>query len=147
MDKKIVNYLNTYEDLFSEMSNHDPPLPVMDVSMKLINEKDYYGCNFSKNNMYMLFFTGQSNYFPGIYIVKNVNLDECPIFIIDTSSKNEPIYVGNFRKYIKTLLKWFSEIKKDNKKIKDAQLDLNMFSNKIFDIKLKMNEIKIEKKA
>lgn len=39
--------------------------PIGDVVLEFIDEEDYYGCNFAKEQKVMqLFFTGSSDFFP-----------------------------------------------------------------------------------
>jgi hypothetical protein len=122
--KQIEKFVQTNEDLFQKISELDPPLPTMDASMDLINEKDYYGIDFTKNPVYMLFFTGSSNYFPGILPIENIPLDQCPIYIFDIASDNQPSFEGNFKKYISTLLKFYIK-KTGDKKSKKLLKSLN----------------------
>lgn len=57
--------------------------------MDLINEPDFYAIDFTETHqVYMLFFTGSSDYFPGIWIGNDdINdIDSMPIYIFDLSS-------------------------------------------------------------
>lgn len=111
--------------------------PCMDVDVGLIDETDYYGIDFSgKQRVLSLFFTGQSNYFPGIWIgnekeLKNyTNIDEYPVYIFDLSNdKNFLEPIGNFRNYIELIVQNVSS--KDYEEISDSILkDLQKFSTK-----------------
>lgn len=135
--EKMIDLLNTqYEkgeyldgDLWQKISALEcSNLTCMDISLDLIDESDYYGVDFSnEKKVYMLFFTGSSDYFPGIWL-GNFNiefLDSIPIYIFDLSdldnNKSEPI--GNFRFYIETLLDNFlNQYKQDDEYTKTAFL-------------------------
>lgn len=145
IEEKMNEYLEDYEDLWQEICDLTPVLPIMDLGMNIIDEDDYYGCDFSGDKkVMMLFFTGQSNYFPGIYIgnrkYKN-ELDKLPIYIFDLASDNQVEYIGNFREY---MTKIFDELleRKDldvdfRKRIKEAAADIQQFSKE--SIKYKYN--------
>lgn len=100
----------------------------MDISLDLIDEDDYHGANFTNNKkVYMLFYTGSLNYFPGIWIGNdNIDfLDSMPIYIFDLSASDENIIepIGNFRHYIEKLLNdFFQYYKKDDGYTKTALL-------------------------
>lgn len=86
--------------------------PCMDTVFDVIDEYDYYGCDFfGKNKVVQLFFTGNSQYFPAIWIGdqdlnKIENLDEYPVYIFDLQNYDtNPIQpVGNFKKYITEII-------------------------------------------
>lgn len=131
----MEEYLEKYELLWGEIDQHDPPLPCMDLAMNLIDECDYYGLDFrGEKKVYMLFFTGQSNYFPGINVRKGEAIDESPIYIFDIASFEKPELIGNFKTYIKTLLDNFIANSGDEQSdflidAKQALLELDQFSN------------------
>lgn len=110
----MEEYLSKYENLCQVLSSIDDcVLPIMDLG-GFINDdpEDYYGCNLTgKFRMYMLFFTGQSNYFPGILVGEQNedNLDQYPIYIIDIASDNEFELIGNFKTYMSTIFDWALE--------------------------------------
>lgn len=59
-------------------------LLTMDHNLDLIDEADFYGVNFTNNQqVYMLFFIGSSDYFPGIWIGNDdiEHLDSMPIYL------------------------------------------------------------------
>jgi hypothetical protein len=98
----------------------DHPYPCMDIGLDIVHTDDdefpnYYGCDFRKVRhagypILMLFFTGQSNYFPGLVCIKDIPLEKCPIYIFDLAGGCSQIKaVGNFRHYIETLLNHFLE--------------------------------------
>ena len=104
-DLQINEYLYNYEDLWREVAQHEPELPIMDPAMDMIDEPDYYGYDFTGDkSVYMLFFTGQSNYFPGIHVKKGDKIDQSPIYIFDLQSDQKPLLIGNFKTYMKKLL-------------------------------------------
>lgn len=100
-------------DLWQKISQLDcSDLPCMDISLNLIDEDDYYGVNFTNNKkVYMLFYTGSTDYFSGIWIGNdNIDfLDSMSIYIFDLSVSNENIIepIGNFRYHIEKLLNDF----------------------------------------
>lgn len=114
--------------------------PCMDIYLDIIDEDDFYGVNFTgKQKVYILFFTGSSDYFPAIWIGENDEnkLDEMPIYILDLSSDNDTFECkGNFRNYIETILNDFIiTYKKDDEYMKDAkflQEEVKKFSNHTF---------------
>lgn len=90
------NYLNKLQGLFYKFYEYSE-LPIMDNSLEVIDDipEDYYGHNLTgKHKMIMLFYTGQSNHFPGILIGEHDYencLDQLPIYIMDLSSDD----IGN----------------------------------------------------
>ena len=130
------DYLQTYQDLWWSMDD-GVEVPMYDVAMHLIGENDYYGCDFTgRQQMIMLFFTGSSDYFPGIWVgndnYKN-NLDEYPIYVLDLSSENDAEFIGNFREYMTYGLTNFIKNNPKHKRIKlanKALKDLEVFSTK-----------------
>lgn len=134
--EQIENYLNEYEELWHEISKYDSLYPCGDVAMNIINEKDYYGFNFSKHRkVYEIFFAGSNNFFPAICNVINEKIiDQYPIYIFDLASDNNSSYVGNFKYFITELLKDHiskSKSKKYIKIAKEALCDANVFSNNV----------------
>lgn len=114
--KQITNYLNEYQDLWWAISYVGGALPCMDASMDLIDEPEYYGVDFScEKAVYSLFFTGSSNYFPGIHVINDDKITESPIYIFDlASSDNDSVSpVGNFKTYISMILNDFINEKPD----------------------------------
>lgn len=114
-------------------------LQCMDAAMELIDEEDYYDVDFSKDKqVYMLFFTGASNYFPGIWIGDSDPelIDQMPIYQFDLSvGEDELLPIGNFRFYIETLLNEFLQVyKKNDEYMKTALLlqeKVKVFSTEI----------------
>ncbi len=110
--------------------------------------------------MVKLFFTGQDNYFPGIWIKHgDDNLDQCPIYVCDIASDNEPIYIGNFKRYMTIIIKDMIN-NKENLEIPDDMLtqsetsemlysalkELNKFSDNVLDYGEVLTREKLEKK-
>jgi hypothetical protein len=87
------------------------PLPCMDISMDIIDERDYCGVDFSgTNKVCMLFFTGSCDDFPAIWIGNDdiERLDEMPIYLLDLSCDEYTFkLIGNFKYYIEILLNSF----------------------------------------
>lgn len=106
----LTGYLDDHQDLWWTIDEFSPPLPIMDVAGDIIDEKDYYGCDFSGNGRVLkIFFTGQHAYFPGIHIGDNddyaENIDQLPVYVFNLSDSNEPLtYVGNFKDYLTQIL-------------------------------------------
>jgi len=92
------------------------PLPCMDISMDFYGEQEECDMlDFTKEQRLIeMFFSGNSSYFPGIWIGNDdmERLDEMPIYIIDLDDlqTNESEIVGNFRNYIEQLLNGFLNI-------------------------------------
>lgn len=118
--RELETLLTKYQPLFDyitsfvEKYNIDIPL-CGDVDLDLIDEKNYYGCNFTDEyKMCMLFFCGSSNYFPGIWIgdvdAYDVEIDTYPVYILDLqcaphNSVNESC--GNVKQYITEIIETF----------------------------------------
>jgi hypothetical protein len=133
--EKMINLLNIKYpdgeyldgDLWQKISDLNcSDLPCMDISLEPIDESYYYGVDFSnEKKVYILFFTGSSDYFSGIWL-GNYNiefLDSMPVYLFDLSdsddNKSEPI--GNFRFYIESLLNDFlNKYKQDDEYTKTA---------------------------
>ena len=102
----IEDFISDYQELWWEINDSGSGLPCMDIGF-MVDDPDYYGCDFSGNNkVYMLFFTGTSNFFPAIVgIDDGVPIDECPIYIFDLACDDMmSAPVGNFRCYITLLV-------------------------------------------
>lgn len=128
--KQIEDYLEKYQDLWWNLE--EPPLPIFDISMSIIQDEDY-GCDFKGDQRVMMFsFTGDSCYFPAFWIgdSKNYeeNLDEFPIFVFDIENDDEPVtYAGNFKNYISTILEAYPH----NEAALEALKDLRCFSESV----------------
>jgi hypothetical protein len=90
-------------------------LLVMDIDLSY-NARREYGIDYrGKQRMCGLFFTGDSSYYPGIWIGEDDEelLDSMPIYVIDIEC-GDGIYepYGNFREYIEELLSDFFKIYK-----------------------------------
>lgn len=112
----------------------------MDLAGDFIDEKYYYGWDFSnKQKIYQIFFTGADNYFPAIANCSDAaKMDQYPVYVFDLASGGELTYVGNFKHYMTKILKEF--IKKSDhaehySEAKQALKDLNVFSDKIINKK------------
>ena len=155
--QRIEDYLEDYTDLWNVFEG--------DISVEIIDDitsnktGGYYGWNLTgKYRMIMLFYTGQSNYFPGIWIGQqnhDNDLEKCPIYICDIASDDEPKYMGNFKSYMKldldrlsleiTNIENFDNLYEYNHTfegycyeefcnlLKGAIVDLNNFSDEILD--------------
>lgn len=114
-----MSKLDILEDEFwQELAEqeHDAPLPCMDAAIDLIDEKDYYGCDFSGDRQVVqIFFTGSSDYFPAAWlgnascsnIEEQEDIDEYPIYVFELSSNDNDLpidCVGNLKTYLLTLL-------------------------------------------
>lgn len=137
---KLRNLLTRYEHLFQ--LDHAPDVnPCMDVSFDLIDDTDYYGVDCSgSQQLYMLFFTGSSDYFPAIWIGNDdVNhIDYMPIYIVDLSSDcTEFISCGNIKQYIMQIVEkiLLNETISENDKVHARELKRKMepFSNNVID--------------
>jgi hypothetical protein len=119
---KIRDFMDRHQDLFWQLSELATcPLPCGDVAIDKVNEEDRGDLDFSQNPVYSIFFLGSDDDFPAILIFNDVDLDQCPIFYIDPESEDRPVCIGNFRKYMETLLLHYRDL--DSKtlgKIKNA---------------------------
>lgn len=95
----------------------------MDVACTVLNDKNFYNCNFSGcQRIYLLFFTNCSSFFFGIPLYDRklstiTNLDEWPIYVFDLTSSEPVTLIGNFKTFIKeNLTKFIHQCK--NKMIK-----------------------------
>jgi len=106
-EKKIEDFLGEYQDLWWRINEYGPPLPCMDAVGAYVNDDDYYGYDItSEYDVFRLFFLGSSDYFPAICNIKNKRkADQYPVYMIYADT-GELEYVGNFRKYIRTILRW-----------------------------------------
>ena len=139
--QKVQDYLENYQDLWWEISQKGAYLPCMDVTMDMVDEDDYYGCDFTgKRQVMELFFTGSSDYFPGFFIGKDNyedNLDQYPIYVFDLSTNEEEArleLIGNFKTYMTKLIEGYLENHKRGKFVKMAQtalMELDQFSDKM----------------
>lgn len=146
---KMIEYMSDHQDLFYELqlNNLCSDMLLGDVTdLDTIDNEDdtpenYFGFNFTGvNRTCMLFFTGDSTHFPGIYVgfhdLEN-ELDKCPIYIMDSEKEdNEEVeLVGNFKMYLTliydTALQQLDE--NENKElitsIKKAKKKLHKFSD------------------
>ncbi len=127
----ITNYLIKYEHLWwiLDRFQHHVPYPCMDISMDLIDEKDYFGFEFDGDkSVYMLFFLGDSTNFPAICFPhdKEVRLDECPIYCLD-SEVGEASNTGvNFKGYIKELLNFYLTYKQGKTLYDDEGIEIEI---------------------
>lgn len=135
----LKNYLEKYESVWWDIE--DSNYPVMDVSTDIVDERNYYGYDFSGNqSVYMLFFSGSSNYFPGLYCPSSkepISVDTCPIYIFDLSiTGKECKFVGNFRTFIFLVLSNYLKGCKNQNFIQQAELalkELEQFSTELID--------------
>jgi len=113
---KITDFLDRGEilgdeDIWQKINSAGSSYPVMDWGMEIVNEEDYYGADFSRDKaVYQIFFSGTSNYFPGIWVPKNdlENMEKYPVYIFDLQSgENEVNCVGNFRHFIEKVVHEF----------------------------------------
>ena len=134
--KEIEEYLEEHESLWQTIAETEPCLPCGDLGFDVLDEENYYGFDFSKNNVRRMFFLGASNYFPAFCNINKVkSLDQCPIYLFDAESDTPYEYVGNFKHYISIILNEFLNRKKikksDAKEAKEALLELEDFSDKV----------------
>ena len=72
MDKKITDFLGEYQDLWYTLGDSDCPITVHDASYDMIDEADYYGCNFTgRKKMLLIFYLGSSDHFIAIWAGNN----------------------------------------------------------------------------
>ena len=100
------------------------------------NPKDFFGCDFSGDrNVFQIFFTGASDYFPAIHRKKGEKLDEQPVYIFDVADLDESGQVEslhmNFKQYILATLDHFKAIQPENIDLLVAYKDLKQFSDKL----------------
>lgn len=139
MDKfpLVESYLNDYTELWQEISGNS--LPCGDPCLDIIDDSDYYDCDFSGNqSVYQFFFTGDSTYFPAICNVKDIrHIDRYPIYIFnfeEAESGSLGQSIGNFKIYMKTLLKEYLQTKPTGEfksQAKQALKDLQQFSSRL----------------
>lgn len=139
---RIREVLEMYEHLFQELADDDGcPLPCMDLSIDYIDEADYYGCDFRETQKtIMLFFTGSSDYFPGIWIGNDSLelIDQMPIYIFDLSCNTHTFESNcNFKQYITKLLEYYININTSTRQNLDDAMtllnNLNIFSDNMID--------------
>ena len=125
-EKKMSKFIDKYSHIFGIGQG------CMDPDLSLINDADYYGIDFSKQNVYQLFFTGSNNFFYGIVKLGD-RLDNCPIYLFDLAiaSDSKPKFLGNFRTFIGHLLDEISSFI-NNDAINDNDSILT-FDNNIYD--------------
>lgn len=141
----ISHMLFEYENLWQFFSYINAPLPCMDADFDVIDECDYYGCDFTgKHKMCMIWFTGQSNYFPGFWIGDNEldtidNIDEYPIYIIDIAMDcgNQVQNTGlNIKGYINKLIEHCESVINSEDYIHDeTYCDIEKINNDIENLK------------
>lgn len=125
---KMIEFMQTqvdgtYDDgdiwqKISSLDNYDGKLLCMDIVMEFYGENEECDIlDFTKEQRVIeMFFSGDSSYFPGIWIGNDdiEFLDCMPIYIIDIECCNidkpiEPVAI-NFRNYIEQLLNGFLNI-------------------------------------
>lgn len=92
MEHEIADFLTKHQELFWNIGETEPPLPLMDAVASFIddNPKDFFGCDFSGDrNVFQIFFTGASDYFPARNCKKGEKLDESPVYIFDIADLDE----------------------------------------------------------
>lgn len=130
---RMIEFMEEHLDIREELDEKDIglDLPFGDVSMKIVDKKDYYGSDCSgKQRLMELFFCGHSDYGPFIWIGDDEDymekLDQYPIYEIDfscdDSESNEPI--GNFKQYITKMLENYD---------KSSLVHLEQFSDNMID--------------
>lgn len=137
MDKKILNFLDDRQKLWWKMSKY---CFCNDVAFDIIKENDHYGCDFSGDNkVYTLFFSGDSTFFPCIWIGREnykKNLDQLPVYVIDIENCDDSIKCkGNFKTYMTEMIRDFiKQYKKKDKyydMAKNALIELKSFSDNL----------------
>jgi hypothetical protein len=151
---EIESFIIDNEDIWQIICENDPPLPCMDIVATYINNSNHYGCDFTgKYDVFQIFFLGQSNYFPAICnIVDENKADKYPVYIINISNDEQLTYVGNFRKYIRTILKYCLDkseletgdysLKEFRQRLREAYKDSNKFSKEIIFKEYKLKKLK-----
>ena len=139
---ELRDILNEYGHIFQNISELETnAYPSMDVSLDLINEPDFYAVDFTEiQQVYTLFFTGSSDYFPGIWIGNDdINdIDSMPVYIFDLLSDCETLEpVGNVKQYITQIV---DEIlvcpdmsDEDKRSANELKMKLEPFSNDMID--------------
>lgn len=137
IEKQMETYLGDHQPLFWDIADLDPPLPVMDPVGDYITREpeNYYGCDFSGDqNVFQLFFTGASNYFPAIHKKGGERLDEAPVYLFDLQawdgSRVENLHL-NFKGYILRLLDYMKACEPDHEGLQDAYKELKPFSDRL----------------
>lgn len=140
---QLKHLLLHYEHLFQNVSDYESnAYPCNEVAFDIINEPDFYGTNCSgSQQIYMLFFTGSSDYFPAVWI-NNQNdnddkqkWDEMPVYILDFSSDEKEFKsIGNVKQYIFQILHEIIRCSPDMSDKKDAKeliLQLDFLSDHV----------------
>ena len=143
----ITDYLENYQELWYSIDddkNMPRTWPMYDVIMEKCDEDDYYGCDFSGNQkVYQFTFTGQSNYFPGICNVDDVDeMDKYPVYVFDLASNNPCVYIGNFKQYMTLILENYINCNPSKKLMKTAQSALNDLSDFSDEVRSKKYKLK-----
>ncbi len=126
--ERIEEFLHECQELFWELRELEVAWnPLMDVSFRMIDEENYYGVNFTGDQRVCeLFFTSQSNYFPGIWVGQGdlEDIDKYPIYVFDIAGEEEPEPLGNIKQYITKILDECLASNKCTKETVKAILDL-----------------------
>lgn len=139
---ELRDILNEYGHIFQNISELETnAYPCMDVSLDLINEPDFYAVDFTETQqVYTLFFTGSSDYFPGIWIGHDdINdIDSMPVYMFDLSSDCETVEpVGNVKQYITQIIDSIlvcPDISDEDKRsANELKMKLEPFSNTMID--------------
>ena len=102
--EQIKNFLEKYEEVWWDISATDCPYPCTDIICEILNEEDYYGQDFSENNVFQLFYSGASNYFVGTPVGNGTK--NSPVHYYDAFDEQET-YFGTFHDYIIALLEYY----------------------------------------
>lgn len=136
-------------DIYQKIHELNTELPCMDIDLNLVPDEYYYNNNFDNDNkVYGLFFLGDGDYFPGIWIGNSdiSKLDEMPIYMFDLEfeyDEKSSTPIGNIKFYINCLLDDFFNqytkndayykqalfLKKQILKLSDNMIDKGTFPN------------------
>jgi|SRR5690606_32602176 len=160
---KMIKYLNKYEKMWQVIAANNPPYPCLNMMNSDMNSSNYNGYNFSgTGKAYCLFnsdlqvnvklglksvnLSVTPTYFSAIcHLRDKTRADLCPIFLINTTTNNTK-YVGNFRFYIRKLIRHCLLLNKNSitmpiisgynidkflMELKEANKGLNKFSDEV----------------
>lgn len=102
LNTMLTAYQAVFHNIIYTTDKYNIDIPLCgDVELYIIDENDYYGCDFTNDRkMCMLFFAGASNYFPGIWIGDvdpyDVEIDTYSIYIIDLQGANNTCGSSSF---------------------------------------------------
>ena len=137
----IENYLLKYKKIWKYVAKkelYEMPCECNTITKSyILDEDDYYGCNFTDNQkIYVLFFTEHSDCFCGIPLFDNDltydKMDELPVYQFDLSCEEQPELYGNFKDYFNEILKKYKPYNNTMHILKSNAInELTCFSDKV----------------